>query len=308
MKKLSFLVAALLATGFATSAKDLTVKSVQQLDTPDNIFVGEAVISADGNYVVMSDLATNSLTGVNLSTGASKKIAENGSMTGLKMTADGSKVVYRERVTDAKKRAHTVVNSVDVAKGKKTRLSEPTRDFSGFSLSKDAVVHTAEMTANNTARRKAKSVTGEAANVDATPVVGIHRGDLVLTVGNKTTILNPQGKGSYMWASISPDGKKIVYYKSQSGCYVCNLDGSGVVSLGYIHAPKWYGNDTVIGMQDFDNGTYVTESTLVAADMSGKVQKLTDNSRIAMYPSGSAEAGKIVFTDTDGHVFLLTVE
>lgn len=308
MKKLSLAVAALLTIGLTTTAKELTVKSVQQLTAPGTTFVGEAMISADGNYVVMSDLATNGLKGMNLSTGELKTLAENGTMTGLTMTSDGSTVVYRERVVDAKKRSHTVVNSVDVTKGKKTRLTEPTRDFSGMAISKDAVVHTAEMTANNNARRQAKKINGATAQVDATPVVGIHRGDLVLTVGNKTTVLNPQGKGSYLWPSISPDGTKIVYYKSQSGCYVCNLDGSGVVNLGYIHAPKWFGNDMIIGMQDFDNGSNVTESTVIATDLKGQTQTLTDKSRIAMYPSGSADAGKIVFTDTDGHVFLMTVE
>lgn len=292
---------------FAVDAKELTVTSVKQVTTPDNIIVGEAVISADGSYVVMSDVATNSLSGLTLANGAVKRITDNGSMLDLQMSADGSNVVYRQRVFDANRRSHTGVKATNTASGTTVTIAEPSRNFNGFTLGNNGVVQTLTSDAARPVR-KAKSLNGNSVQTEPAAVVGISRGDLVVTNGSSTKVLNPQGKGSYLWPSISPDGKKIVYYKALSGCYVCNLDGSNVVSLGYIHAPKWFGNDTIIGMQDIDDGTNITASTVVAAGLDGKVQKLTDSSFIAMYPSGSADTGKIVFSDNMGKLYIMTVK
>lgn len=292
---------------FAVDAKELTVTSVKQIATPADLVVGEAAISADGTYVVVSDVATNSLSGLTLANGNIKKIADNGNMLDLQMSTDGSNVVYRQRVFDAKRRSHTGVKATNTVTGKTVTIAEPSRNFNGFTLSNNGVVQTLTSDAARPVR-KAKSLTGAAVQSASAPVVGINRGDLVVTNGSNTKVLNPQGKGSYLWPSISPDGKKIVYYKAQAGCFVCDLDGSNVISLGYIHAPKWFGNDTIIGMQDIDDGTNTTASTVVAAGLDGKMQKLTDSSVIAMYPSGSVAAGNIVFSDNMGKLYLMTVK
>lgn len=307
MKKLLISAAVVALAAIVADGRTLTVKSVQTVDIPQTMVVGEAVISADGSYVVMNDLRTNSLAGLSLASGRTETIAPKGSMLDLKMTPDGSKVVYRQRTVDGNKRTQVTLHSTDVATKQTRQLCQPTRHFSGFALAADGVVSTLIAENDVTPVKRSKSLNGTDAKSKA-PVVGIHRGDLVVTDGNGSRVLNPQGKGSYLWPSISPDGKKIVYYKSQEGCFVCNLDGSGVIALGYIHAPKWFDNNTVIGMEDYDNGSYVTSSCVVASDLNGKTQKLTDDSFVAMYPSGSSQSGRIVFSDNNGKLYLMTVE
>lgn len=294
----------MLSTFMLSGAQVLTVKSVELVSMPETIVVSEAVISGDGTYVVAGDVATSAITGIDLATGQTKVVADNGSMLDLKVSDDGSKVVYRQRITK-NKLSHTTLKATDLVTGKTVEVVKPSRNFNGFELS-DAGVVTAAVTDGTKSMTKVKSLAG--AKSVQTPVVGINRGHLVVNVGGSQTILDPQGRGSYLWPSLSPDGTKIVYYKAQKGCYVCNLDGSNPVYLGYIHAPKWYGNDVVIGMQDYDDGTNVTASSVVAADMNGTIQKLTDEAVIAMYPSGAVEAGKIVFNDNMGKLYLITVE
>lgn len=287
-----------------SGAQVLTVKSVERVATPDALVVSEAVISGDGTYVVAGDVSTSALTGIDIVTGKTKVVVDNGSMLDLKVSKDGSKVVYRQR-TMKNKLSHTGLKATDLSTGKTVEVAKPSRNLNGFSLSEAGVV-TAAVTEGNKSMSKVKSLAGVKGT--QTPVVGINRGHLVVTVGGNQTILDPQGRGSYLWPSISPDGTKIVYYKSQKGCYVCDLDGSNPVYLGYVHAPKWYGDNVIIGMQDHDDGTNVTASSVVAVNMSGTIQKLTDESVIAMYPSGAVDAGKIVFNDNMGKLFLITIE
>jgi len=303
MKKL-LLSAVMLSTFIVSGAQVLTVKSVERVNTPERLIVSEAVISGDGTYVVAGDVSSSALTGIDLATGKTRVVSDNGSMLDLKLSKDGTKVVYRQR-TLKNKLGHTGLKATDLKTGKTVEVAKPSRNLNGFELTEAGVV-TAAVTEGTKSMSKVKSLTG--AKSGQTPVVGINRGHLVVNVADRQTILDPQGRGSYLWPSISPDGTKIVYYKSQKGCYVCNLDGSNPIYLGYVHAPKWYGNDVVIGMQDYDDGTNVTASSVVAVDMSGTIQKLTDESVIAMYPGGAPEVGKIVFNDNMGNLYLITVE
>lgn len=308
MKKLWIPAALGLAAIMPLHARTLTVKNIEPVQLPQGLVVSEAVLSPDGNYMVMADVATTALTGINLNNGTTRVITDNGSILDLKMSADGSNVVYRQRVTDAKRRSHTALKATNSVSGKTVEIEAPSRNFNGFSLSPEGAVATLVTNADATPVRKSKTLAGNTVKQDMQPVVGISRGDLVVTVAGKTTVINPQGKGSYLWPSISPDGKKIVYYKAQAGCFVCNLDGSNPVALGYIQAPKWFGSDTVIGMRNYDNGTYVTESAIVANDLKGHTQTLTGKDVIAMYPNGSVETGRIVFADPMGQVYMITVE
>jgi hypothetical protein len=114
---------------------------------------------------------------------------------------------------------------------------------------------------------------------------------------------------SYLWPEISPDGTKIVFYLAATGCFVCNIDGSNCHHLGTIRAARWMGNDMIVGMFDQDNGVNVTSSELIASNAAGTVkQTLTDSSVMAMYPSPSADAGKIAFTTPQGELYIMNVE
>jgi Tol biopolymer transport system component len=138
--------------------------------------------------------------------------------------------------------------------------------------------------------------------------VAIQNGELVLTVGTTTKVLSPNGQGlSYLWPSISPDGKKIVYYVS-GAVWTCNVDGSGVQRIGNFRAPRWYNNNVVVGMNDIDDGHVVTASSVVAYTLDGKKQVLTSGNIMAMYPYASADGKKIVCSTPNGEAYLINIK
>lgn len=143
----------------------------------------------------------------------------------------------------------------------------------------------------------------------AQPVVSIHYGHLeVTTPDGKTVTLDPQGRGSYLWPQLSPDGTKIVYYLARHGCFVCNLDGSDVRPLGYLHGARWINNDAVVGFQDYDDGAVTYKSAIVAADLQGTHQTLTDESIIGLNPSVSADGSRIAFATTAGELYVINLK
>ena len=132
----------------------------------------------------------------------------------------------------------------------------------------------------------------------------------MVSVNGVNNNISPQGTTgqSYLWPSVSPDGKKVLYYLVGQGAFVCNLDGSNPVSVGVMRAPKWYNNEIVLGMQDEDNGEIVTASKLVAASVDGKVmQDLTQVSSMAMYPAVAGNGSKVSFVTPAGELFVMNV-
>lgn len=155
---------------------------------------------------------------------------------------------------------------------------------------------------------KAATIGGRAARKTA-PVASIVNSQLVLDVNGRTTTLSPNGtEHSYIWPSVSPDGTKVCYFVCGRGCYVCDLKGNIVAELGKLHAAKWLDNNTIVAMNDTDNGVVITSSAIVAASLDGKRQTLTDASMKAMYPYASADGKKVVFTTDEGETYMINIK
>lgn len=144
-----------------------------------------------------------------------------------------------------------------------------------------------------------------AANSSVTINEDLH---MVLVHNGESTILTPNGANeAYNWASISPDGQKILYYVSGKGCYTCDLNGKDIhyVAL-HCRAPQWYDNNIIIGMHDEDNGKWLTASAIVAYSLHGEKQILVNKEAMAIYPY--AADGKIAFSTAAGKVYVMNVK
>lgn len=130
---------------------------------------------------------------------------------------------------------------------------------------------------------------------------------MLLVHNEKNIVLAPNGTNeAYNWASISPDGQKILYYVSSRGCYVCDLKGGNVQYIAdHCRAPQWYDNNTIIGMHDEDDGKYLTASAIVAYNLQGQKQILVNKEMMAIYPY--AAKGQIAFSTASGDVYLMKV-
>lgn len=133
-----------------------------------------------------------------------------------------------------------------------------------------------------------------------------------LTIDGESRTLAPNGddeETNYIWASLSPDGQRILYFVSDQGAYVCNLEGEDLQFISSdCQAPQWYDDQTIVGMRTRDNGEFILESTLVAYTLKGDRQQLTEPSLMLMYPYCSAQAGRIVSTNPEGEMYILNVK
>lgn len=293
-----------LAGALALQAQVLNVTSVQRLDVPsDENKVAQAVaISPQGDYLLLSTDTKQGLVKWDFATSRSQVLTdEAGTGSDVFVSEDGKQVVYGQ-VSFSNKRRQEAVKSIDLSTGKKQTIVKPTRDLQGIAVEKSTV---ATITRG---QLKTKALSGKETEMSR-PLLTKHHLKLFITRNGMTTQLAPNGVDErYIWASLSPDGNKVLYYVSGHGTFVCDVDGSNVIAMGNLTAPKWWDNNTIVGMDEVANEYTVQASSIVARTLDGQVQKLTSDDVIATYPIPSAQAGKIAFSTPDGKIYLITVD
>ncbi len=278
MKKM-ILLCAICAISMLTNAQLLEVVSTQQLRTPSSEELKVAGFSPKGDYLLLTNDVNNGLIRYDLATGATQTISEaSGAGWSVKISEDGQCIVYRERYMDANQLMKQNIVKYDMSDQKKAIVAKNQRNL-------NQLVH-----ANG-----ANSVT---INEEL---------QLVLVHNGKNIVLTPNGANeAYNWASISPDGQKLLYYVSGKGCYTCDLKGGNVQYIAdHCRAPQWYDNNTIIGMHDEDDGKYLTASAIVAYNLQGQKQILVNKEMMAIYPY--AAKGQIAFSTASGDVYLMKV-
>ena len=277
MKKIFLSLA--LAVSMMASAQVFEVGQLTKLATPENADAKVAGVSPDGSYILLTSGSNHGLQRFDIATGKTTVLSTaSGAGYNVKVSNDGQEVVYRETTIGKDHlRKHDVVR-LNMAAAKRMTVAKGQRDV------KKMVVSNTQMS------------------------VTIENRLIVLNRNGKNITLAPNGSHeSYIWPSISPDGKKLCYYVCGNGCWVSNIDGSNKQYIGHgVQAAKWYDNNTIVAMDSKDDGHFTTESTIVAYTLDGKKQVLTNNSMIAMYPYVAANA--IVFSTLEGETYMLNVK
>ena len=299
VKKIMLLAAALIATLPAMNAQLLKVESIKKVPVPSGTLVDNATISPDGSFVVFSELSQKGLKKLDLANSKTSVISTKADGFGVKIS--GNDVIYREMTTDANHLRWATVKTKNLKTQREQTLVDKSRDVHALSLrgGKALVVEGKQL--------KSKSL---AASSTATDVaVSIIDGQLCVIQNGATRIISPQGtrNASYLWPELSPDGRHICYYHSDTGTYVCDLNGKNVKPLGQLHAAKWLDNSTVVAMRDRDNGYVITSSEIVAKNISNlREQVLTPKGVVATYPTASAK--RISFVTPKGELYLINLK
>ena len=278
MRKTILLVAIALVSVIA-QAQVLEIVSMRKVTTPE-LKEGKVVgISPKGDYLLLTDMDNTGLVRYDLATKATTVITEaEGAGWDVKVSQDGNKVTYRQRHDNNPLIRYDIMQH-SMTEGK-------------------AVV-----------RAQAQRGTAQLVAADANSTVAVNEDlHLVLNHNGKSIVLTPNGTSeAYNWPSISPDGSKILYYVSGKGCFVCDINGSNVQKIAnHCRAPKWYNNNTIVGMADEDNGTVLTASAIVVYTLDGKSQILVNKNMMAIYPT--AAEGKIAFSTAAGEMYVLNVK
>ena len=278
MRKTIMLVAACVLSMLA-SAQILEVVSVQELPGASYEDARVAGISPNGDYILMTNGANQGLKRYDIASGVMTKLTDaEGAGFNVQFSRDGKEIVFRERFTGADKlRYNNIVNA---------NLSANTKQVvAKAQVNNDMLVAP-----------------------DAKIILTNSECQMYITKNGKKIQIAPQGNDvNYIWASLSPNQKKILYYVSEMGCYVCDADGRNSQFIGWdCRAPQWYNNEIIISMNDQDDGHFTTTSAIMAYSLDGKVQTLTSPDMIAMYPF--AAEGKVVFSTIQGKTYLLEVK
>lgn len=262
------------------SAQLLEIVSTKQLTTPSNEELKVAGFSPKGDYVLLTNDVNKGLLHYDLATDNVTTITEaDGAGWAVKISPDGQEIVYRERYMNDDMTLRNNIVKYTIKAQKRAMIAKGQRDLSKLVPANQA---------NNVA------INGD-----------LH---IVLTLNGKSTILTPNGADdAYNWASISPDGTKILYYVSGKGCYTCDLNGKNVHYIALdCRAPQWYDNNIIIGMHDEDNGKWITASAIVAYSLQGEKQILVNKETMAIYPY--AANGQIAFSTAAGKVYVMNVK
>ena len=216
-------------------------------------------------------------------------------------SADNSKIFFRNTNFNNKLR-YDALESYEIKSSKQQQMLSPQRN-----LRQAQSFHNGVLVLSG--KNLIKSTFGV---TDKTIPLYVSSEDLNIYIynnGNRKQIKPLEGNMNYIWVSLSPDNKKILFTATGKGTYVCDLNGKIISSLGYLNAPVWYNNNFVVGMQDKDNDQFVTSSSVIMISTDKKIRKQISNSNhIAMYPTCSSTSGKIIYSTLEGKLYLTEIE
>lgn len=263
----------------AASAQVLEVVSMQQLPIAAQADMKVAGVSPAGDYVLLTSGSNKGLQCYDMANQTLTTITEaDGAGYNVQVSQDGKEVVYRETSFDRNNLRQNKIIRMNMSNQRQNVVARGQRDMKLMATS------------------------------DNLTTVAIADRKIVLKHNGLSTTLAPNGMNeSYLWPSVSPDGKKICYYVAGKGCFVANIDGSNPQFIARdCRAAKWYNNNTIVAMADEDDGHFTTASAIVAYSLNGQKQVLTSNKMIAMYPY-TAE-NMIVFSTLKGETYMLNVK
>jgi len=280
MKKM--IIAIGLLASITSQAQIMEVATIERLAiTGDSHTINQAVaMSPQGDYLLLTTDGRQGLVKWDITTAQTTVLTTAVvNSSDVSISYDGRQVHYEEVSYQGKRRQHAV-KSINMETGElKTVTPE--------------------------GRLQAPIAVGDAARGER-PVLSHHHLKLYLTRDGVTKQLAPNGEDKrYIWSSLSPDGSKVLYYVSGWGAHVCDLDGNIVASMGDITAPKWWDDNTIVGMREQDDGYTVTASSIVAHTLDGTEQTLTGDDVIATHPLPCKRSGKIVFSTPSGEIYII---
>ncbi|MDD2960761.1 MAG: hypothetical protein PHR45_01605 [Muribaculaceae bacterium] len=130
---------------------------------------------------------------------------------------------------------------------------------------------------------------------------------IVVEQNGKAMRLMPVENGhTYQYATLSPNGKKILFVEPHTGIYTCNIDGSELKQYMRGDNPKWIDNETIAMIMSKDDGYIVEESRIYSLNLStGTAIALTDNS-IKVDDYTVAQLGeKIIYSTQKGELHII---
>lgn len=287
------LLVIILLSMFAGSANGqiVNVKKHYQLKRVEGKNLSHPIFDPQGTHLLVTSENYVGLDLLDIQTGDVCPITQKeGAGFNPTFSNDGRKIFYQTTTTKFKRKYKTLMN-YDLNVNKENGLSETTHAQGELNRIQAGLV------------RKEKR--------DPADVYVVSENlEIVLYQNGNKKVLSPVGAvPGYIWVSLSPNGKMILFTAVSKGTFICDLSGKVLSALGNINAPIWYGNDYVVGMRDKDNGDIITSSRIVMTTVDGKTsQELTPADRIALYPAASTTSKQIAYCTDKGELYIMEID
>lgn len=133
---------------------------------------------------------------------------------------------------------------------------------------------------------------------------------LYITVNGKEQAYTPvECTAGYLWARMSPDGSKVVFLAAGKGLVVTDTKGRILAQPGNYETPSWFGNNHLLVQNATHDGHQIQSSQILLLSVDGsESQALTLPESMTMTPTGSLEAGRVVYSTIDGRLYQIDVK
>ena len=304
--KLIFFLA-FLCLNISIHAQKINVTSIQQITNKNEGVFYYPRFSPDGKKIFFSGANFIGISYYDLVHGLIKKLNNSyGSGYGFSFSPDSKRIYYREdKIKNSKKISSIIVQEISTKKityleKNKIGLSVPIITSEGNCFYTEAGnVHIISPKNKALSKTQIKNLA---------PIVFIENENLMVFINGEKKILDPLGSGSYLWPSLSPDKKKILFTFAGDASYICGLNGKILSNLGWANAPNWSPDGKWIAyMDDRSDGNNFKSSDIIAmsADGKNKFELTPENEIIKLYPEWSPSGNKIVYHSLDGIIYLL---
>ena len=204
------------------------------------------------------------------------------------------KVYFVTQQMDENHLIYRTGNSYDLVTGRSAVITQP----------QHGAVRAVSATRGGTLRAPAANYTSSDDIGDAAWTEGsrVH-----VIVGGEERVFAPVDSwAGYLWASLSPDGKRVAFFAAGKGIVIIDLRGQMLAILGNYEMPCWYNNDYLVAQNAKDDGHQFTSSQILLLKADGTFKaELTKPASMTMQPT--CGGGRIVYTTIDGLLYEITI-
>lgn len=295
----------LLLFGTMTFAQQVNIGQLTKLTNSEEGSYYYPVFGPEGNKVFFTSEQYTGISYLNLEDGEITRLnSVQGAGYNFSIIENGSNVLYRrDQYKGMKKYSDLILQGL---KTKESRvLEEEIRSLSmpaRLEREKALYLTNGELKSYNTTEMRVNKASGSETYVKA------EGKSIDLYEGNSKQMIQPAGKGHYIWTSLSPDKSKLLFTLAGRSTYVYDLNNEKLVDLGEARAPKWLPDgEWIVYMKDKDDGHKTTASDIFIKNIATKQEvRLTDTEdAIEMYPSWSPGKERVVFNSIKGEIYSL---
>ena len=252
------------------------------------------VLSHDGEQLLFTGESTQGLNLYNFSTRAVTRVSDApGAGYGAVFGGDGN-IYYVSQERRANNLIYRTGHRYDQATGRSAVVLE----------AQHGAMQPVAATRGAALKSKARNYSSANAVGNAVYTQG---SEVIIDIAGRERRFSPvESWAGYLWASLSPDGKRVAFFAAEQGIIIIDLDGNVLARLGNYEMPCWYDDNYLVAQNTTDDGRQFTSSQILLLKADGTFKhELTRPTSMTMQPT--AGGGKIVFTTIDGNMTLMKI-